>query len=61
MKTPEEKAYGKKTLRAPWDCPKDCPDRKLGCQNPKTCERARMRLERRLAIRNSKERIRKGE
>lgn len=25
-------------MRKEWECPKDCPNRKVGCQNPKTCK-----------------------
>lgn len=27
----------------PWECPKNCPNRKIGCQNPNTCENYRLR------------------
>lgn len=57
MKTPEEKVYGKKTLWAPWECPRDCPDRKPGCQNPNTCETYRLRVERSQTISASVQKI----
>ena len=25
-------------MRKEWECPKDCPNRRIGCQNPNTCE-----------------------
>jgi hypothetical protein len=41
------------TMIKPWECPKDCPDRKVGCQNPNTCETYRLRVERSQAISSS--------
>lgn len=34
-------------MRREWDCPKDCPNRKIGCQNPNTCTVYAKRIQRR--------------
>lgn len=37
-----------------WECPKDCPNRKLGCQNVSTCEIYRKRIARDMKMRGEK-------
>jgi hypothetical protein len=37
-----------------WECPKDCPNRHLGCQNVSTCETYRLRVERDALISGSR-------
>ena len=33
-------------MRKEWECPIDCPNRRIGCQNPDTCEIYRKRIAR---------------
>lgn len=41
------------TMIKPWECPRDCSNRKVGCQNPNTCETYRLRVERSQTISSS--------
>ena len=41
-------------MRQPWECPENCPNRKIGCQNPNTCEIYRLRVTRKAVIRSNR-------
>ena len=41
-------------MREEWECPIDCKDRKIGCQNPNTCEVYRKAIERNAIITKSR-------
>ena len=41
-------------MREEWECPIDCKDRKIGCQNPNTCEVYKKRVERSEMLRSIK-------
>jgi len=38
-----------------WNCPRDCPNRHIGCQNPDTCEIYKARVERAEKISSDRE------
>lgn len=38
-----------------WECPKNCPDRKTGCQNINTCKIYALRITRSIEIKNRME------
>jgi hypothetical protein len=41
-------------MRKEWECPIDCPNRRIGCQNPNTCEIYAKRVKRSLLITGDK-------
>ena len=38
-----------------WECPIDCKDRKIGCQNPNTCEVYAARMKRSMDVKRGHE------